>query len=143
MPSRKKIIHKNGYRETVIANPFLRLWSRRYKILQYGISYLWDVELRRKAHVKKRNDRSRELYGSAWTAKKRMKKKMQLIERDGWRCNKCWVTLSLDEMTIDHIIPAFKSPKNHDLSNLQILCNQCNQLKSVGESKEAYSKFKR
>ena len=64
------------------------------------------------------------------------KTKLKLIERDGEKCVKCG---SVNELTIDHIIPVsflemmgiFRkhtlSKKHHQ--NLQLLCRKCNSLK--------------
>ena len=49
-----------------------------------------------------------------------------IFKRDKWMCLKC---NSLENLTIDHIIPVNKSGKNK-LSNLQTLCRSCNSSKS-------------
>lgn len=55
--------------------------------------------------------------------------KSQLINRDGSKCNICGKVLTLNQLTIDHIIP-LTSGGSWKLSNLQLSCMNCNQTKA-------------
>lgn len=50
-----------------------------------------------------------------------------LIERDG---NKCKICGTIENMTIDHIVPVVKGGQNV-ISNLQLLCRSCNSRKGA------------
>lgn len=50
-----------------------------------------------------------------------------LIDRDG---NKCKICGTVENITIDHIIPVVKGGKNI-ISNLQLLCKSCNSRKGA------------
>lgn len=52
-------------------------------------------------------------------------KRKQVCQRDGNRCVQCG---SLDNLTIDHILPRAVGGGN-ELSNLQLLCRHCNERK--------------
>lgn len=41
-------------------------------------------------------------------------------------CQHCNKELTGEDWTIDHIVPAGQGEPNHDISNLQSLCRQCN-----------------
>ncbi len=50
--------------------------------------------------------------------------------RDQYQCRSCAVIdVTAKSLVIDHIIPLSKGGTN-DLSNLQTLCDKCNQIKS-------------
>jgi 5-methylcytosine-specific restriction endonuclease McrA len=51
-------------------------------------------------------------------------KKQQVLQRD----KKCLVCGTLENLTVDHIIPRSKGGTNH-IENLQTLCNDCNHKK--------------
>jgi len=53
-----------------------------------------------------------------------------VFARDQYQCRGCTVIdVTGKSLVIDHIIPLSKGGVN-DLSNLQTLCDQCNQIKS-------------
>ena len=55
-----------------------------------------------------------------------------VFERDRFQCQSCGLDQKLDptaKLTIDHIIPLATGGSN-DMSNLQTLCQRCNQKKS-------------
>lgn len=55
-----------------------------------------------------------------------------VFERDLFQCQSCGLDQKLDpttKLTIDHIIPLATGGSN-DMSNLQTLCQRCNQKKS-------------
>jgi len=52
--------------------------------------------------------------------------RFQVLKRDGYRCQMCGVTAQDDaKLEIDHIHPVSKGGGN-ELSNLQVLCRDCN-----------------
>ena len=51
----------------------------------------------------------------------------QVFERDHHQCRYCGATTAL---TLDHIFP-FSRGGGHEVSNLQVLCQKCNQKKSA------------
>ncbi|NET45223.1 HNH endonuclease [Okeania sp. SIO2B3] len=51
-----------------------------------------------------------------------------VFERDRYHCKSCGQTTRETQLTIDHIIP-LSSGGSNDISNLQTLCNKCNQKK--------------
>lgn len=61
--------------------------------------------------------------------------KEKLLKRDGNTCAVCGRTLDLSTCTIDHIYPR-RFGGNDDFDNLQLLCAECNMLKSA--SSEIY-----
>ncbi|MBD2209206.1 HNH endonuclease [Calothrix sp. FACHB-156] len=52
-----------------------------------------------------------------------------VFQRDKYQCQSCGKTALETDLTIDHIIPLSRGGQN-DMSNLQTLCNICNQKKS-------------
>lgn len=52
-----------------------------------------------------------------------------VLQRDKYQCQSCGKTQGETTLNIDHIIPLAKGGSN-DLSNLQTLCQGCNQKKS-------------
>lgn len=53
------------------------------------------------------------------------KKRLEVFERDHWSCKVCG---SRSNLTVDHILPVSKGG-GKELSNLQVLCGTCNELK--------------
>lgn len=51
-----------------------------------------------------------------------------VFERDHYQCKSCGQTNVESHLTIDHIIPLAGGGSN-DISNLQTLCQSCNQSK--------------
>lgn len=75
--------------------------------------------------------------------KERKARRRRIFTRDGWKCLKCsWVPgdktsqvflpvpLPPRYLTLDHIQPKSKGGYDED-TNLQTLCNKCNQEKGV------------
>jgi hypothetical protein len=56
--------------------------------------------------------------------------RMQVFERDGFKCRKCGAQTDL---TVDHIIPESKGGA-HELFNFQTLCRRCNLEKGTKEN---------
>lgn len=56
----------------------------------------------------------------------------QVFQRDGYRCRECGATNKQTRLHVDHIKPVAKGGTN-DLSNLQTLCEDCNQAKYTDE----------
>lgn len=53
------------------------------------------------------------------------KKRLEVFERDHWACKVCG---SRSNLTVDHILPVSKGG-GKELSNLQVLCDACNEIK--------------
>ena len=70
-------------------------------------------DIKRKYRTRKRNAR-------------RKKAQKRLIESVGM-CQKC---MSIENLTIDHIIPVSKGGKKHNKNNWQVLCEKCNRYKA-------------
>ncbi|WP_144875401.1 HNH endonuclease [Hyella patelloides] len=51
-----------------------------------------------------------------------------VYQRDNYQCQSCGKTKQETKLNIDHIIPLATGGSN-DISNLQTLCSQCNQVK--------------
>jgi len=51
-----------------------------------------------------------------------------VYQRDNYQCQSCGQTQTETKLNIDHIIPLAKGGSN-DMSNLQTLCQICNQKK--------------
>ena len=63
------------------------------------------------------------------------KVRLQVLDRDGWRCVKCGRAGRLE---CDHIIPLDKSGPKYALGNLQTLCRPCHFAKSGRERVAAH-----
>lgn len=64
--------------------------------------------------------------------------KTYVLERDNYQCQSCGKKNTKSRLNIDHIIPLATGGSN-DISNLQVLCSQCNQKKKH----HFYSRFHR
>jgi 5-methylcytosine-specific restriction protein A len=51
-----------------------------------------------------------------------------VLERDNYQCRSCGKTAAEAKLHIDHIIPLARGGMD-DISNLQTLCQRCNQRK--------------
>jgi 5-methylcytosine-specific restriction endonuclease McrA len=60
----------------------------------------------------------------------RRRRKRVLIRRHGPKCVRCGVTFPVGALTLDHIVPVSKGGANA-LTNLQLLCEPCNQEKGA------------
>lgn len=58
-----------------------------------------------------------------------------LIRRDGWMCAYCGKFLTLDMMTVDHVIPTLRGGPD-TLANTVISCRECNASKGDMTAKE-------
>ncbi|MCL2933549.1 MAG: HNH endonuclease [Trichodesmium sp. MAG_R03] len=54
--------------------------------------------------------------------------KKYVFERDNYHCQSCGKSSTQTKLNIDHIIPLARRGSN-DISNLQTLCQKCNQKK--------------
>ena len=70
--------------------------------------------------------------------------RLQVMDRDGWRCQTCGHV----GRECDHIIALFKGGPEYDLSNLQCLCKKCHIAKTrlenrtvLHESQDAWDAF--
>ena len=57
------------------------------------------------------------------------KLRLQILQRDNFRCRYCGATSLSTELEVDHIKPVSRGGGN-DLNNLQTLCRSCNRGKS-------------
>ena len=53
-----------------------------------------------------------------------------VFHRDNYQCQSCGKKEQETQLNIDHIIPLAKGGSN-DISNLQTLCQTCNQQKNI------------
>jgi len=54
---------------------------------------------------------------------------LQVVRRDGQRCQKCWRNVPDNELHFDHLIPISKGGPS-TVANLRVLCQDCNLEKS-------------
>lgn len=54
-----------------------------------------------------------------------------LVERDGWDCHLCKISMTWATVTIDHLIPQCIDPMNHLPSNLRLAHRRCNASKGA------------
>ena len=59
------------------------------------------------------------------------KVRLQVLERDGYRCVDCGKAGRLE---VDHIMPAYRGGSLYDLANLQALCKSCHISKTASEN---------
>jgi len=65
-----------------------------------------------------------------------------ILKRDRFLCKSCLMKLKDDSFaTIDHIIPK-QYGGSSDLSNLQLMCRRCNQVKGMQTEYRIYGKSK-
>ena len=76
----------------------------------------------KRAKKKQKSNTKRSRYVSAAT-------RVDVLRRDNHRCVFCGVSAKKAELEIDHIIP-FSHGGSNAISNLQTLCEACNQGKS-------------
>lgn len=62
------------------------------------------------------------------------KLRYQIFKRDNFRCVICGCDAKNDILVVDHIVPVVNGGKN-DLSNLRVLCRECNTGKMLLEEK--------
>lgn len=62
------------------------------------------------------------------TPQQKRNKKRQLVERYGYECRCYWCSqyFSIEQLTLDHLIPTSKGGSNN-LENLRLTCRPCNQ----------------
>ena len=53
-----------------------------------------------------------------------------VLQRDNYQCQSCGKKNTETKLNIDHIIALAKGGSN-DISNLQVLCSRCNQIKKA------------
>lgn len=63
-------------------------------------------------------------------------KRAALFERDKWTCAYCGEKVTLENATLDHLIPQYKGGKNTK-DNLKTACLTCNSIKSGKTYEEA------
>lgn len=116
----KKI--KSPYGKTIAVK--ILWWTFYFKKWKRYLSNDYRVYLNRKNKIK-RKSKSKTCNNSK---KNRLKVRRQLTQRDGYKCKNC---MEEDGLTIDHIIPLYKTGKEGDvLSNKQFLCGRCHTLKN-------------
>ena len=64
-----------------------------------------------------------------------------LYRRQGGYCAGCRHYFQPRNLTIDHVVPSAKGG-SHDISNLQLLCHACNQLKGDGSQEQLMTKLR-
>lgn len=62
-------------------------------------------------------------------------RRLQLLERDHWRCVWCGASSDIAPLDIDHVIPRSRGGSDAD-GNLQVLCWTCNSRKNNRLSSE-------
>jgi hypothetical protein len=101
--------------------------KKQYKSLKKDIENLKHENLSFKSQLDKLRNHKQILKGV----------RHEVFKRDDYKCVECGATRKYATLTIDHITPKSKGGSN-DISNLQVLCYECNQSKadSVWEGKE-------
>ena len=99
--------------------------------------------LRAQAKILKKGDKKRKkkskprpfsIFDKRWQRLRR-----QVFEAYGKKCMKCG---SCDELHVDHIKPKSRFPKlAYKFSNMQVLCKECNKLKSNTDYTDYRMKF--
>ncbi|PZV06384.1 MAG: hypothetical protein DCF22_23955 [Leptolyngbya sp.] len=74
----------------------------------------------------------------AMNTQQKNSKRQQLIERHGSCCCWCKKTLSLDELTIEHMNPKSLGGRNN-LENLRLACRPCNRSRGNNPFPPGYS----
>jgi len=105
---------------------WLSNWIRLTR--KYGLRYTFHWDWQRKVRNRKNSLRKKLVYGSAWNSN-RHGRINTLVRLYGNKCAYCRRKLSDAEITLDHIIGRAEGGSNH-ISNLQIMCAACNQLKN-------------
>jgi 5-methylcytosine-specific restriction endonuclease McrA len=124
---------------------------RFYKLLvvrcyEYGIRYYYDEEYRNICIKKRKNQKLKERrirkYGQAGLNRyfnfNNSVKKRILKDNPYGRCEQCIVWKERKEITVDHIIPISQGGKMIK-ENVQLLCKDCHQKKSLSENPNHYS----
>ena len=61
--------------------------------------------------------------------------RLQVLERDGYRCVKCGKAGRLE---VDHVLPAFRGGDLYEENNLQALCRSCHIAKTASENRRVW-----
>lgn len=61
---------------------------------------------------------------------KNLKEKYTALKRDNFTCHYCHCTLTMESMTLDHVVPKAHQGSN-DINNLVASCKECNELKGT------------
>ncbi len=107
---------------------YKKLWRKFYfeikyypeRVVKYKTLWLWGKRMRSIRQADKHKRYRQKGYA-------RLRKSYAKLERLGVKnCKVCGTT---EHLTVDHVIPVSKGGTN-SLENLQVLCNDCNQLKA-------------
>ncbi len=61
-----------------------------------------------------------------------VKRRKRILARDNYTCKLCKAVLPITDLIVDHIIPLCKNGPDTD-TNLQTLCKQCSDVKTLQE----------
>ena len=107
-------------------NATAKKWRDNNKERMSELQRMWRKTPKWRAHMRSQNYRYRQKYGHLRDKMNlSLKQWTQLMEDYDWKCVQCghW------DRTVDHIIPISKGGTS-ERSNLQVLCNKCNWIKS-------------
>ena len=112
-----------GVSTTTITNILADLSYRRPACYPAGSQGRVDAEQRQRDYEANQKRRQQMRYVSA-------AKRMEVLERDGYRCVYCSADLRTEPLAIDHKVPVSAGGTN-DVDNLQATCRTCNARKKA------------
>lgn len=70
-----------------------------------------------------------------WVKNNHQSLRLQIAKDNNYICKKCGIKFSIDNLILDHIKPIALGGGEFDKTNVQILCRDCNKLKTRNDLK--------